>query len=234
MRTSRAATVAASDDAASSPGSAKVLVKAQVRGLYAITPDEADTAALAARVRAAVSGGARFVQYRNKAAPFSLLREQAAALLGVCRKEGAALIVNDHLSVALECDADGLHLGRDDESIEQARSALGPDKILGVSCYNSLGYALDAQEQGADYAAFGSFFASAVKPHAVRAPQRLLREARRRLSIPIVAIGGITLDNAGALISAGADSIAVISALFEAPDVRVAAMRFCHLFNLQT
>jgi thiamine-phosphate pyrophosphorylase len=204
----------------------------RVQGLYAVTPDEANIAMLADQVRAAVAGGARFVQYRNKVASPALRQQQAAVLMAICRDEGAALIINDHLNLALEIGADGVHLGRGDGDVAHARATLGPDKILGVSCYNMIRYALNAQEHGADYVAFGSFFLSNVKPGAVRAPVGLLTQAKRLLSIPVVAIGGISLDNAAALIAAGADSVAVISALFGAPDISVAAKRFCNLFRL--
>jgi len=204
----------------------------RIRGLYAVTPDEANTSVLADQVRAVVAGGARVVQYRNKVAPPALRLEQATVLLAICRGEGAALIINDHLDLALEIGADGVHLGGEDGAVARARARLGPGKILGVSCYNALRYALDAQRQQADYVAFGSFFASGVKPDAVRAPLVLLTQAKQLLSIPVVAIGGITLDNAAELIAAGADSVAVISALFGAPDIRVAAEHFCNLFRI--
>jgi len=203
----------------------------RIQGLYAITPDEADTSVLADQVRAAVAGGARVVQYRNKVASPALRLEQATALLAVCRGRDAALIVNDHLDLALEIGADGVHLGREDGAVAHARAALGPGRILGVSCSNTVQYAVDVQRQQADYVAFGSFFLSGVKPDAVRAPIALLTQAKQLLSIPVVAIGGITLHNAAELIAAGADSIAVISALFGAPDIRVAAEHFCNLFR---
>jgi thiamine-phosphate pyrophosphorylase len=148
----------------------------------------------------------------------------------LCRKFRAPLIVNDHLDLALAAQADGLHLGAEDESLATARERLGPARILGASCYDRLELALDAERLGADYVAFGSFFPSSVKPGAVRAPLALLREASRRLSVPVVAIGGITPDNAPQLIAAGASAIAVVSALFGADDVGLAARRFSTLF----
>jgi thiamine-phosphate pyrophosphorylase len=140
------------------------------------------------------------------------------------------LIINDHLDLALALDADGLHLGEGDGSLEHARDRLGPGKLLGASCYGRVESALRAVSLGADYVAFGSFFPSAVKPGAVRAPLALLKEARRRLATPIVAIGGITLENAPQLIAAGADAVAVISAVFAADDVKLAAQRVAALF----
>ncbi|MBI4194518.1 MAG: thiamine phosphate synthase [Betaproteobacteria bacterium] len=203
----------------------------EIAGLYVVTPDESNTVHLEAKVRAALAGGARLVQYRNKSASGALRREQAMALLTICRMYGVPLIINDHLELALETGADGVHLGVDDGSIAAARERLGTGKILGASCYGRLQNALQAQQSGASYVAFGSFFASGVKPDTVRAPLRLLHEAKQALSIPVVAIGGITLANATQLVAAGADSLAVISAVFSAHDVRAAARRFSALFG---
>lgn len=205
-------------------------MKQAISGLYAVTPDGDDTPALIAAVETALAGGARLLQYRNKSADPALRLTQARALLALCRKYRASFIVNDHLDLALAVNADGLHLGADDGSLAAARAQLGPARLLGASCYDRLELALEAERLGADYVAFGSFFASSVKPGAVRAPLTLLREAKRRLSVPVVAIGGITLENAPRLIAAGADGVAVISALFGADDVELAARRFSALF----
>ena len=203
----------------------------RLSGLYAVTPDDDDTGRLSARIKAALVGGAALIQYRNKRAPAALRREQASALLALCRQHHAPLIINDHLDLALELDADGVHLGDDDGSVSKARAMLGPHKLIGASCYNVMQKALAAEREGADYIAFGSFFASGVKPDAVHAPLDLLVEAKRRVSLPIVAIGGITLANASRLIAAGADMVAVISALFDAADIKIAAQQFNVLFN---
>jgi thiamine-phosphate pyrophosphorylase len=204
-----------------------------ISGLYAITPDLADTAVLLAKTQAALAGGARLLQYRNKTADENLRREQAAALRELCRRYGAMLIINDHVELAREIDADGVHVGADDAGVAAARSLLGHSKIIGATCYNDLQRALAAAAQGADYVAFGSFFASSVKPGAVRAPLALLQQARRQVTVPVVAIGGITLDNAAGLIDAGANAVAVISALFAVPDVEVAARKFCQLLRVK-
>lgn len=204
---------------------------ARVKGLYAVTPDVADTSELLAKVEAALAGGASLLQYRNKSASPALRLVQARALLRLCRDHGAPLIINDHLDLALALDADGLHLGSGDGLLAHARAQLGPDKILGASCYNQLKNALAAGQAGASYVAFGSFFDSGVKPGAVRAPLELVRQAKQELPLPVVAIGGITLDNAPQVIAAGADAVAVISALFAAPDIRSAAQRFRALFE---
>ena len=202
----------------------------EISGLYAVTPDDADTPRLTAREEAALAGGARLLQYRNKAASPATRLAQARALAALCRRFRVPLIINDHLELALAVGADGLHLGAEDGSLAAARARLGPGKILGASCYDRLALALEAEGRGADYVAFGSFFPSGVKPGAVRAPLELLRDAKRRLPLPVVAIGGITPENAPQLIAAGADGIAVISALFEADDVAAAARRFSALF----
>lgn len=205
-------------------------MKNRVAGLYAVTPDIADTPQLLVKVEAALAGGACLLQYRNKTASAALRLAQGRALLALCHRYGVPLIVNDHLELALALGADGLHLGAGDGSLAAAREQLGPRKILGASCYDRCENAIAAQRHGADYVAFGGFFPSSIKPGAVRAPLALLGEAKRRLAAPVVAIGGITPENAPQLIGAGADGIAVISALFGASDVRQAAQRFRALF----
>jgi thiamine-phosphate pyrophosphorylase len=204
---------------------------AGIGGLYAVTPDSGDTAGILTGTEAALAGGARLLQYRNKTADAQARLAQARALLALCRRHRVPLIINDHLELALELDADGVHLGADDGALPEARSRLGAGKILGASCYDRLESAVAAQRAGATYVAFGSFFASSIKPGAVRASLELLRAAKRELAMPVVAIGGITLANAPQLIAAGADGVAVISALFGAPDVRAAARDFSALFG---
>lgn len=201
-----------------------------IRGLYAVTPDATDTARLAQWVEAALVGGAALVQYRNKMADANLRMVQARTLQALCETHRVPLIINDYPGLAAAVGAAGLHVGQDDGSLHAARACIGPGKLLGASCYNRIDAAVAAEAEGADYVAFGSFFPSTVKPGAVRATPALLRDAKKRLRVPIVAIGGITLENAAQLISAGVDSIAVISALFGAPDVRLAAQEFEKLF----
>ena len=173
----------------------------------------------------------RSLQYRNKVADAALRLQQATALRTLCSEYGAALIINDDLELALAVDADGLHLGGEDGSLATARARLGPNKWLGASCYSRIENAERAIAEGADHIAFGSFFVSSVKPSAVRSNPTLLTEAKQRFSVPVVAIGGITLDNAPTLIAAGADCVAVISALFGVPDVTRAAQQFNALFG---
>jgi len=203
-----------------------------IKGLYAVTPDVADTALLLAKVETVLAAGARLLQYRNKSAVAARRGEQARALRAVCRRHAATLIINDDVTLARAIDADGVHVGADDPALALAREQLGSQKIIGVSCYDDLQRARAAATQGADYVAFGSFFASAVKPDAVRAPLSVL-PAARAFGVPVVAIGGITLDNAGGLIAAGADAVAVISALFAAPDPAGATRNFCRLFEVE-
>lgn len=198
-------------------------------GVYALTPECADTAKLLGLVEAALKGGVAAVQYREKSGDVALRHEQASELLPLCHRYGVPLIINDDLRLADLTDADGVHLGREDAALHEARIILGPQKIVGVSCYQDLELAREAEAKGADYVAFGSFYPSPTKPQAKRAPLRLLQEAKG-LKVPVVAIGGITLDNAAEVINAGADAIAVISALFAAADVTNAARELNRLF----
>ena len=206
-------------------------MRQRVSGLYALTPDLLDDNALEAKVRAALEGGASLVQYRNKTAPPEVRLRQARRLRNLCKAYGVPLIINDHLSLALEVEAEGVHLGRDDGEAAAARARMGDHALIGVSCYDSLDNARAAVRDGASYVAFGSFFTSAVKPSAVKDKFSLLTHAKRELKVPLVAIGGIDATNAQYLISSGADCIAVISALFDAEDVRYAASRLSSLFQ---
>ncbi|HEU0219330.1 MAG TPA: thiamine phosphate synthase [Gallionella sp.] len=202
-----------------------------VSGLYVITPDETDTAELLRKVRLALLGGVRVLQYRNKIADAALRLKQAEALRGLTREFAVPLIVNDDVALAQQVAADGVHLGGADGSVADARAVLGSGRLVGVSCYNRLALAHEAVDIGADYVAFGSFFASTVKPEAVAATLDLLRQACRELAVPLVAIGGITPQNGAQLLEAGADALAVISAVFAAPDVEGVAREFSNLFE---
>jgi thiamine-phosphate pyrophosphorylase len=193
-----------------------------MRGLYAITPEGPD---LEAKVRAALEGGVALLQYRRKKGDAA----EAKRIAALAREFGVPFIVNDSVGLALETGAAGAHLGRDDGDLAAARERLGT-RILGASCYAQLGAARAAVAAGADYVAFGSVFPSPTKPNAVRAPLSLFRDARA-LGVPLAAIGGITLDNAPALVEAGADLLAVISDLFDAPDIRARARQYRKLFE---
>ena len=198
------------------------------RGLYAVTADLEDFGHLKRQTRAVLSGGARVVQLRDKHGRLS--PDQVRELVALCHDFRIPLIVNDRVDLARRTGADGVHLGRDDADIHEARKILGPDAIIGISCYRDLTRASAAEQAGASYVAFGAFFPSPSKPEAPPAPLTLLRQARRTLRCPVVAIGGITLDRAPEVIEAGADLIAVISALFHSPDPRKAASAFARLF----
>ena len=198
------------------------------RGLYLITPDEADSQRLLAKV-VPLLPFATWLQYRNKAADPALRMRQAAALQALCAEAGVALIVNDDPALAAAVGATGVHLGEDDGDIAAARALLGGDAIIGVSCYGDIDRAQTAAAAGADYLAFGAFFPSPTKPGARHASAGLLRQTAS-LGLPRVAIGGITPDNAPALIAAGADLIAVISGAFDAPDPIAAARAYRALF----
>ena len=199
-----------------------------IRGLYAIT--DGPRADLQAIAEAALSGGAGMLQYRDKTADLARRRAEATALQALCRTHGVPLIINDDVALAAVVGAAGVHLGELDVDIATARARLGPDAIIGASCYDSLQRARQLAAAGADYLAFGAFFPSPTKPHARHAAPSLLREAAV-LGLPRVAIGGITPDNGGALIDAGADLLAVVSGVFGATDVRAAAHRYAILFK---
>lgn len=198
------------------------------RGLYLITPDELDDARLLARVRPLLPH-ASCLQYRNKRAQAGQRRRQVDQLLGLCRNAGTLLIVNDDAGLAAASGADGVHLGEHDGTIAAARTLLGRNAIIGMSCYNDASLARRAAADSADYIAFGAFFASATKPAARRASIELLRQ-RPAPGLPQVAIGGITPDNARTLVAAGADLIAVISGVFDAPDPVAAARAYAACF----
>ena len=198
-----------------------------MRGLYAITPDIADTAELARRVEQALKAGVALLQYRNKAISKDKRLLQARELAPLARGYGVPLIVNDDVEIALAVGANGAHLGRDDGDLAAARAQL-PGKILGTSCYADLDKAKAAVRAGADYVAFGSVFPSPTKPQAVRAPLSLFGHD---LGVPLCAIGGITIENAPQLVAAGASLLAVISDLFEAPDIAARAAQDRRLFH---
>ena len=205
----------------------------RIAGLYAIADTELLVSdRLLPAVQAAIEGGAALIQYRDKA---GLAPHTAVGRLGtLCHARGVLFIVNDDIDLARAVNADGVHLGRDDASIAVARERLGRDAIVGVSCYDDLARARSAEGAGCDYVAFGSFYPSGTKPHAVRPPLSLLTEARAQLRVPIVAIGGITPENGARLIHAGADALAVIAGLFQAPDIVSQARRYAALFGKQT
>lgn len=213
----------------SHPSGLRETAAAPARGLYAITPDLADTGLLLSKVEC-ILPWTRWLQYRNKAATQALRRAQVEALLPACRARGVPLLVNDDWRLAADCGVDGAHLGEDDGDLRQARAALGEGAIIGASCYDSLALARQAVDEGADYVAFGAFFATATKAATRRADPALLQQAAG-LGVARVAIGGISPDNAPALVAAGADLIAVVSGVFAADDPAVAAQAYLRAFQ---
>ena len=203
----------------------------RLRGLYVITDPELCGGALPDKVAAAIAGGARIVQYRNKQASAEQQYHEATALRDLCRQHQVLFMINDDPGLAHEVDADGVHLGQRDTAIAEARALLGADRIIGISCNNRFDLALEAQQAGADYIAFGRFFPSKTKPQAPRADLALLERARRELHLPVCAIGGILPEHVPTLISAGADMVAVIHGIFGAADVQAAAREYAGHFE---
>lgn len=204
---------------------------ARLRGIYAVT-DTVSTSGdrLVSAVEQAIHGGARLIQYRDKTGPATRRRRQADALQALCARFQIPLIVNDDVELARACGAAGVHLGKDDADLHRARGALGKQAIIGVSCYNDLARAREAQNDGADYVAFGSVYPSPSKPLAARVSFDILRQARETLSIPICAIGGITATNAQPLVDIGIDMLAVISGIFADQDITAATRTLADLY----
>lgn len=207
------------------------------RGLYGVSPEWEDTQRMLDAIDAAAAGGMKAFQWRRKTATPEQGVEQARQVVERCRELRVISIINDDWRLAALVNADGVHLGRDDGSLAEARVALGPDRIIGCSCYNEPALAERALLADVDYVAFGAVYPSSVKPEAVRATPDHLRIARARVEAieaprpAVVAIGGITPDNARPIVEAGADSIAVISGVFLAPDIEAAARRCAELFT---
>lgn len=205
-------------------------MKTALRGLYVITDNRLTPHdSLQECVEQALRGGASVVQYRDKQSTDDIRLKEANALNRLCRDYDALFIVNDDLQLTRKCAAHGVHLGRDDDVLASARDFLGPNFLIGASCYNRMELAVQAVQAGADYVAFGRFFPSGTKPDAVQADLALLQQAHA-LNVPICAIGGITEANAAELITAGADMIAVVEGVFGQPDITAAAARLASLF----
>ena len=202
-----------------------------IKGLYAITPDMADLNILVHKTQLVIEGGAFMVQYRSKILDRAVKIQQCAAILRLCREYGVPCIVNDDVEMCRILEADGVHLGENDDNIAEVRRILGEDAIIGSSCYDQLDRAKQAQKEGATYVAFGAVFPTPTKPNAPRATLELLREAKHEIHIPIVAIGGITVNNAHDVIEAGVDAIAVITSLFEAKTIKETAETFLKMFH---
>jgi thiamine-phosphate pyrophosphorylase len=202
-----------------------------MRGLYLVTPNWDDTAALIDATEQALRSGAALVQYRHKSASPELRREQATQLLALCRRHGRPFIINDYLELCLELGADGVHVGGTDASVAEARQALGAGKIVGASCYGDRQLARDASANGASYVAFGGFYPSAVKKYPVTTPAEIVDWAKAEIALPCVVIGGMTPQNAAPLVARGADMVAAISSVYGAPRIDAATQEFTRLFE---
>jgi len=202
-----------------------------MRGLYLVTPNWDDTEALIDATGQALRAGAALVQYRHKSASPELRREQATQLLALCRRHGRPFIINDHLDLCLELDADGVHVGGTDASVAEARKALGARKIVGASCYGDKQLARDASVNGASYVAFGGFYPSKVKQYPVTTPAEIVDWAKAEIPLPCIVIGGMTPQNAVPLVARGADMVAAISSVYGAPRIDAAVHEFAHLFT---
>lgn len=199
-------------------------------GLYLVTPDWDDTEKLVTVSELALQGGATLLQYRHKTANVLLRRKQARALQDLCQRYQRPFIVNDHIELCMELDADGVHVGGLDASIAQVRAAVGPNKIVGASCYGELQLARTAEKQGASYIAFGGFYASKIKKYPVTTPHHIVMQSKLEVGLPTAVIGGMTLENCPPLIAAGAEMVAVISSVYSAEDPKLAAFKFSKLF----
>ena len=201
-----------------------------MKGLYLVTPDWDDTERLVQVTEQALQGGATLLQYRHKTANATLRREQAEALLSLCRRHGCSLIINDYCELCIALDADGVHVGGTDASVAQMRSLLGPDKIVGASCYGDLALAQAAARAGASYVAFGGFYPSRVKKYPVTTSPEIITQSLAVIDLPVVVIGGMTAENARPLVAQGADMVAVISSVYGADDPLLAAREIGRLF----
>ncbi len=202
------------------------------KGLYAITDCEnLTTEQLVHKTEQILRTGAAMLQYRNKYDDFTVRESQAGQLQMLCGKYNVPFIINDDIELASAINADGVHLGKDDHNCEQARALFGQQKIIGISCYNDLNRAMAAESMGASYIAFGAFFPTQTKNNTVKAGPELIREAKQRLKLPVVAIGGITPENGKSLIDAGADFLAVISGIYGPADPAQVMQSYITLFN---
>lgn len=200
-------------------------------GLYAITDPNLMGEDIMTKAGQAISGGINILQYRNKAASYTQQKKEAHQLASLCYEQDVLFIINDNVELALEVNADGVHIGQQDGDIDAARKQLGAGKIIGVTCNNKIENAIIAQQQGADYVAFGRFFKSSTKPTAPQADVSMLEEIRASITLPVVAIGGVTHANASELLKYDIDMLAVIESLFGQKDIGQSARRFVDIFK---
>ncbi|MTW12591.1 thiamine phosphate synthase [Pseudoduganella eburnea] len=197
-----------------------------MQGLYLVTPNWDDTEKLLAITEQVLAAGVALLQYRHKDAGPALRREQGGALRELCHKYSVPFLVNDHVALCRELGADGVHLGGTDAPLAEVRASLGPNKLIGASCYGELARAQAAQAAGASYVAFGGFYPSKVKQYAVTTEPSILRHAREAISVPLCVIGGMTPENARPLVAEGAHMVAAITSIYLADDVAAAVREF--------
>ena len=202
-----------------------------IKGLYAITPEEKDSFVLSSQVESCIKGGARLVQYRSKKLSQIEKNKQAREIKKVCDYYKVPLIINDDIELCRILDADGVHLGEDDASLEEANLVLGPSKIIGISCYNSIDRVQSAVDKGATYIALGACFPTTTKPNAPSASSDLITFVLKEFKIPLVAIGGINLKNIELLINIGVNCFALINSLFKVKDIEGTAREFTSLIK---
>ncbi len=203
------------------------------RGLYAITGSFSSPNNLIENVEQVIQGGAVMIQYRDKTSLPTVQLEIARQLLVICNSHSIPLIINDNIELAKLVGAQGVHIGKDDSDLAEAKACLAPNSIIGVTCYNDLNNALKADKQGASYVAFGRFYPSKSKPDAPTADLDILVQAKKSVSIPITAIGGISAENGSELIEKGADLLAVIETVFGAESPQLSAQKIAGLFKQQ-
>jgi thiamine-phosphate pyrophosphorylase len=202
-----------------------------IKGLYAVTPEEKDLFALSSQVESCIKGGAKLIQYRSKMLSKTEQQIQARKIKKICDYYKVPLIINDDIELCRILDADGVHLGENDDSLVKARLVLGPSKIIGVSCYNSIDRVKMAVDKGATYIALGACFPTTTKPHAPKSSLDLIALVLKNFKIPVVAIGGINLENIELLINEGINCIAVVNSLFKVNDIEGTARQFSSLLN---
>jgi thiamine-phosphate pyrophosphorylase len=206
-------------------------MRAALKGLYLVTPDWDDTQKLLEVTELALKGGIALLQYRHKTADAAQRQEQAESLLALCRRYDVPFIINDYIDLCLSLNADGIHVGGTDAAVADVRNMIGPDKILGASCYGSLEMAHAAEKAGASYVAFGGFYPSKVKKYPVTTPPAIVADWKAQGTVPSVVIGGMTRDNSESLVRNGADMVAAISSIYLAGDPQAAAREFSALFH---
>jgi len=205
-----------------------------MQGLYLVTPNWDDTDRLLHLSEQAMQAGHNaLLQYRHKDASPAMRAEQAAALQALCRRYKVPFIINDHVDLCAQLDADGVHLGGTDAEVAAVRAQLGAGKLIGASCYGDLPRAIQAQQAGASYVAFGGFYPSRVKKYAVTTPPAILGQASAVIRVPTVVIGGMTPQNAAPLVARGANMVAAISSIYQAESVARAVVEFNTLFKQQ-